>query len=180
MTVRYSITAAVLATLPIVALAQEATKSSVAQLVTLGSQVRIESSVVLGRPRGRVAALDDSVVSLLIDDGGMVKIPMSSITALDLHLGKRRHTLHGLGIGAAFGIGVGSQANVDPSYCGEYDFCHSRGEAIIGNVISYGALGALVGWLVRTDRWAAVTVSAITLQDRPSHRSLALAVRVRF
>lgn len=182
MSLRYAHIVPILATLPVVALAQQSAQPALTQLVTVGSQVRVGSSAIQGRARGRIASLDDRSMSLLVDDGAVVNIPVPSITSLQLQIGKRRHPLHGFLIGAAVGIVIGATEPVNPNNCNpDYsDSWCSRGEAvgIIGSL--YGGLGALVGWLVATDRWATVSVTRITPEARPAQKGVRLAATVHF
>src|SRR6185436_5978071 len=146
MTLRSPIIAGVLSMLPVVASAQEPAPTSPASLLAVGSRVRLVSTAMQARPHGLVVALDDRVVTLATDDGLPVRVPLASITALETSLGRKRNTLKGLGIGAAAGLLFGLAFPVDPNTCGYYsdNFC-SRGEAVSGGALAFGALGASVG-----------------------------------
>lgn len=160
--------------------AQEREPSSASLPIVVGSRVRIQSREVGGRLRGLVTALDDSSFTLSPESGPPLKLRLDSLTALDTSLGRKRYTLQGLAAGALAGLIIGSRVAVDPNNCGPQttNFC-SRGEAITGFSFVFGGLGAGVGALVKSDRWAPVTLSA-TPQVQRGGRDLGFAIALRF
>lgn len=160
--------------------AQEQSNPLSGSPVVVGSRVRIRSTALQGRPRGLVVAMDDTSLTLSTDGGLPLKLGLASITSLDTSLARKRNTLKGLAAGALAGLIVGSRVAVDPNNCGPQstNFC-SRGEGITGFSIVFGGLGAGVGALIKSDRWAPVTLSA-TPRAQHGKTGLGLEVALRF
>jgi hypothetical protein len=108
MTIRSLIIAAVLSAFAATASAQAQNTTSLNALFAVGSRVRVTSTALQGRTMGLVAALDEGVATLATDSG-LVKIPVTSITAFDVSLGRKRQWL----MGAAIGSGVGLLCRTD-------------------------------------------------------------------
>jgi hypothetical protein len=145
---------------PAAAAAQEQTVSSPASTVTSGSRVRVRSTTVQGRIRGVVTDADETVLTIIPEGGGPLKVPVGSITGMDVSLGRHRNWLKGLGIGMAAGVALGFAMPVDPLICHDPTqtyFC-SRAEAIVGGTFLFGPIGAGIGALIKSDRWAPVSV----------------------
>ena len=162
--------------------AAESPYPSLGSILSVGSRVRLRSEVVGGEHRGLIVALDDHAVTLAGDGGGVpLKLPLGSITAAETSIGRKRHTLRGVAIGAAVGLALGATYAVDPQDCGpdSSHFC-SRSEALAAGSLGGAGLGALVGALVKTDRWAPITLKAAGPPGGPRGRSMGLAVAVRF
>jgi hypothetical protein len=169
---------AALAALPAGAAAQDA--ASGVDLLSVGSRVRFTSSAIQGRMKGLVVALDGGTMTLAGDEGGVpLKVPVASITALEASVGKKRHWLRGMLIGGGIGLLVGITGPVDESYCGgeSGNFC-SREEAVIGGTLVSAGLGAGIGALFKTDRWAPVTLGAT--RSGSGGRRAAVVVTFRF
>jgi hypothetical protein len=141
------------------AAAQELTRPSPASTVTAGTRVRVLSTTVLGRVRGVVTATDETDLTLIPEGGGPLKLPLGSITGMDVSLGRKRNWLKGLGIGVAAGAALGFAMPVDPDFCGAWSdsFC-SRGEAVAASAGAYGLIGAGIGALIKTDRWVPISL----------------------
>jgi hypothetical protein len=138
--------------------------------LTVGSRVRLQAAAAAEPLVGRVAAVDDQMLTLLPagNEGAPVKIPRSSITAAEMSLGRRGHAHQGLAIGAIAGVGLAFAFPVDPVRCDEPSssaFC-SRGEALVGGIGAGLGLGALIGHLVKSDRWARVDVAGTVAVSR--------------
>ena len=108
------------------------------------------------------------------------------MTRLDLALEQKRNTLKGTLIGAVIGFAAGFAWKVDPDTChdpGTTDFC-SRGEAVGGGALGLGAVGALNGFLVKTDRFTTMDLQALKqplpVPARQGQARLGFAVRLRF
>jgi hypothetical protein len=151
-------------------------------VLSVGSRVRLKSDAIGGEHRGLVVSLDEGALTLASDGGGVpLKLPLASITAADASLGRKRHTLQGAAVGAAVGLALGLGYSVNPDDCGvnSENFC-SRGEALAGGSLGGAGLGALVGALIKTDRWAPITLRAANARGRRDARSFGLGVAVRF
>jgi hypothetical protein len=115
-------------------------------------------AVIAGR---LVAPATDSLV--LEDEHGMTRrIDVQAGTVLERSVGSRRHTLLGLGIGALVGVGTGAALvsgctqggrGEDDGLCNLYYF---------GSIPAGAGLGALVGALIRTERWEVLPLAGRT------------------
>lgn len=135
------------------------TGPSLASIVPVGARVRVRMLPAQHAVTGIVLAVDDTHLSVAPEGAFALKIPVESITALDLSVGRKRHWLLGLGIGAASGVAIGFASSVDPFDCG-YDspnFC-TRGEAVGASVFGMSLLGTGIGALVNRERWLSVPV----------------------
>lgn len=181
MKLRSPIIAGVLSILAVTTSAQESHKTSVASVLAVGGRVRLRSTAVQGRPQGLVVALDEAVLTLATDGGVPVKIPLTSITALETSLGRKRNTLKGLGIGAVSGLLLGLALPVDPNNCGYYssNAC-SRGEAVSAGAVGFGLVGAGIGALIKNDRWSPVTLNVARPQARHGQPAFGLVLALRF
>ena len=158
---------------------QEPAVASVVSTLTPGTRVRVLTTIVQSRVRGVVVAVDDTVLTLAPEGGLPLKVSLLSITQMDVSLGQRRNTLKGLAIGVLSGIALGFAMPVDPETCYSQNttsFC-SRRDAIGGGTVLLGGLGTVIGALIKTDRWAPISVglrSAATTRGRALEVALAL------
>lgn len=162
----------------------EPNAATFASALTPGTAVRIRSSILPDRIRTVVVAVDDSVVTVASAGGPQLKIPMSSITAMDVGLGPRRNSLKGMAVGAALGMLSGFAVRVDSSDCLSLfgassstaaEYC-SRGEAVTYETVGSALAGAAIGWLIKSDRWTAMNVAvrpSITAEGRAATVGLA-------
>ena len=161
-----------------------------------GTKVRLSSTALPGGVvEGRVGSSTDEALGLVLPGpadapfGTPVLVPRASVTRLQVSVGYRRYTLHGAALGALAGAAAGAAWEVDPATCDSYSsetFC-SRGEAVAIGALSFAAIGALVGHLVKTERWQNVSVEALapprssdTSRPRGRWAAAGLAVTVRF
>ncbi len=160
--------------------AQEPPEASLASMLAVGTRVRVLSTAVQTRLRGVVVAVDETVLTLVPDGGLPLKIPLRSVTGMDVSLGQKSNWLKGLGIGVLSGVALGFAFPVDRQDCGPEapNFC-SRGEAIAGSTIVFGALGAGIGAFIKSDRWAPISVGLQT-QGAARGRAVAVAAAVQF
>ena len=181
MTQRSLIFAAVLSALAATASAQGPDNTSLSSVLAVGSRVRI-TSAALARTKGLVAGLDESAVTLATD-AGVIKMPLTSITALDVSLSRKRNWLKGAAIGLGVGLIIGLTTPVDPNNCvfssNSTNEC-SRGAALGSGLLGGGLLGAGIGALITTDRWSAVTLSVARPQARYGRPSIGLVMAARF
>lgn len=108
-----------------------------------GSHVRVSTIAGGKRLDGHVTSIDDATLTVLARDRS-VTIPVKEITSLHVVTGRRGHALWGAPIGAVGGFILGG-AGCDEECDGQY----------VGAGV-FGALGALAGALIRSDRWAVV------------------------
>lgn len=127
--------------------------------LTVGSRVRLLTNTIRDQVHGVVVAVDGEALTVAPEAATPLKLSFDSITALDVRVGQKRNTLKGLGIGLLAGVALGLAMPVDANDCGEEssNFC-SRGEALGGATILFGGLGAGIGALVKSDRWAPVVL----------------------
>ncbi len=161
-----------------------------------GAKVRLTSTILPGGVVvGRIGSSTDDALGLVLpgpDDspfGTPVLVPRASVTRIQVSLGYKRHTLQGAILGAVAGAALGAAWEVDPATCDSYSsdtFC-SRGEAVAAGSLGFAVIGALVGHIVKTERWQNVSVEALAprssdASSRPRGRLAAagLAVTVRF
>jgi len=148
-----------LAVSPAIGSAQQSEEVWPIAAVVVGSRVRL--STVGGELRGVVAALDEKTLALRGQDGPPIPIPMTSITALDISIRSKRQTLKGLCIAVPIFALIGLTRSVDPNNCGaESGNACSRALAVAGSTLTGAALGAGIGALIKSDRWAPVTLNS--------------------
>ena len=158
------------------AFAQEPAQSQVSTL-TVGSRVRVTSSLLQKPVPGVVEGLDDAVLTLRPDGGGVIKVSLASVSRVDVSLGRKRNVVQGLAVGGIAGFLLSFAMPVDPNACGSDDpnFC-SRGEAFVGVGLAMAGIGAAVGALIKRERWTRITI-APSMPAGPGSARLALAVR---
>jgi len=161
--------------------AQEPPGATVASALTEGARVRLLWSTANARVSGVVVGVDGTVVTIAPDGGLPLKIPLRSVTKMDVSLGAKRNTLKGLAIGVLSGIAMGFAVSLDPETCNypeSTSFC-SRGEAVGGFTLVFGGIGAAVGAMIWTERWAPISVGLRTSGEAKG-RAAEVAVAVRF
>jgi len=145
----------------------------VAPLATIASQeplaLRLGDRVRLQAPSVSGGAVVGTLVSLqtdsLVVQGSATTwhFSLASITRLELNRGRKSHALSGAGIGLIVGVVVGvvwgKQAGCDE------DMCVTGGAAVGGG--GGALLGAVIGSLVRTERWAVIPLDHIRLGFTP-------------
>jgi len=106
--------------------------------VGVGSRVRIAApAVVKGRVTGTVIAMDETWLLVSTDDTRL-NLPRRAVTQLEVSLGRHRHTLKGMLIGA--GVGAVALSALGQAACTS-DCDQGR-----GSVFALGAgVGALIG-----------------------------------
>ena len=164
----------------VVASAQQPQDVPLSTVVAVGTSVRVTSTAVGGKLQGIVAAVDEKLLTLSRDGGPPVTMPLTSITALDMHVGRKRNTVKGAWIGALGGALVGLLYPVDSDDpgCGlnstqgrgQLQGACSRGEALAFFTVGGLADGAIIGALIKSDRWSPVTFdpARATIGPRPS------------
>jgi hypothetical protein len=126
-----------------------------------GDHIRVhrvaEGDVVTGKFVGRNA----TELQLVSDSAQTsISIPLAEVTKVERSTGKHGHTLVGLGVGAGVGLGLGlaGAASTGPN-----DFVEiGTGEVAVFTAV-FGAAGALLGTVIRSDTWVEVPVATIEL-----------------
>jgi hypothetical protein len=121
--------------------------------------------------------MDGTKLMLLSENRSTIAVPLSTISSLELAWGKRGHWR----TGALIGVGIGALSVVN--LCSGSSHCIQSsgdvGAALL--VVGVGAgIGALVGSLVKSDRWIAVpTGPAGTPVGQGSERGHGVGIGVR-
>jgi hypothetical protein len=135
----------------------------------IGSQVRLQARTAPGQwMKGVLVSADAASVAFVPENApplgaNQMRVPSAAISRFELKTGSKRHWLWGLAVGAALGLAVGATTEVYPESCdymNSTEFC-SRGEAIAYSTLGFGAIGAGVGALIKTDRWTPVALDAL-------------------
>jgi hypothetical protein len=138
--------------------------------VMVGSRVRISAPSLLkgDRIEGVIAAVDGECATVTTGSGVSVVVAREAVATFEVSVGRKRNTLKGTAIGAVAGAAVGVLSTVDPQNCGvnSPNYC-SRGEAVRTSILGGGALGAIVGAFVKSDRWVHVPLDRWTFDVRP-------------
>jgi hypothetical protein len=163
-------------------LAQPATEPALLTL-PMGARVRVQTMAAPGAwIKGILVSADSASVALVPENApplgvNQLRVPSASVGRFELQTGSKRHWLYGLVAGVALGVAVGFSMDVDPVAC-EYDMDYmcSRGEAVAYSGLGFGAIGAGIGALVKTERWTPVAIDALA---PPPPRVSGLAPRLR-
>jgi hypothetical protein len=148
--------------------------------LTVGERVRVTApSVSPRRIEGTLAAVDRETVTVVSrDDGTRVGVSRSQIAKLEVVRGEKSHWGTGALIGAGAGVLLGVVASNPPSSADGFQV-DGGAVAVCGAVGAAG--GALVGAVLRTDRWTTVPGDTVTLSIGPvPGRGVALAMKVSF
>jgi hypothetical protein len=152
--------------------------------VHIGDRVRVSApSVSDTRIRGTLVALDEETL-IVAPEGKTPQIEMSrsQVTRLQVSRGKRSHWVAGAVTGVVGGLALTA------SYCGSGGALGGgcSGDDALGVAAFFcgigAAGGALVGAVVRTDRWEMVPANtvAVSIIPVPVRRGMALGVRIAF
>jgi hypothetical protein len=149
------------------ALAQPAVEPALLQL-PMGARARVQTTAAQGSwMRGVLVGADSASVGIVPEEApplgaNQLRLPMSHVTRFELKTGSKRQWLRGLIVGVAAGVALGSAIEVDPVAC-TYDNNYecSRGAALALGGATFGAIGAGVGALVKTERWTPVALDAL-------------------
>lgn len=162
---------------PVSAVAQEPGAAGTGLI--LGSRVRITATGYPGPITGLVVAVDPQTVTLATD-AGVVKTPVSAINAAEISLGKRRYTRRGMAIGAGLGLLVGLLAPLDENNTTTALGDESRGVSVGYGLVMGTSYGAIIGALIKTDRWSRVQLSIASSPAPAGRPGIRLAGTIRF
>jgi hypothetical protein len=143
-----------------------------------------------------IASLTDAVAQeqLPLEPGQRVRLvlgslwcPLTDVTRLEVHAGRRAFTGRGALIGAGAGILVGipvgiieqSRYDCDPENA--WAPCIPPGPTIPLMFGLLGAgLGALTGSFIKTDRWEEVPLDRLQVSIAPSRNGIGIGARIAF
>lgn len=135
---------------------------------------------------GRLLSIDTARVLIARTGMSADTLPVGSVSRVEVSAGSRHHTLLGLGAGAVVGFGAGmilagragcgngifgSPGGEDDDICGAYG---------VVAIPAGAALGAVVGRLIRSERWRPVAASGANLRVVPSRERLGLSMTLPF
>ena len=128
-----------------------------------GARVRVTTAGAASqRLTGNILTVDEETLTMIDEDGQRVKVSRELIARLDKSVSRKRHALHGLLIGAAAGGVIGALP------CGAgLCFTGGKGPAALWAVV-FGGVGATLGHLVRTDKWAEMPLDRVRVGLRPA------------
>jgi hypothetical protein len=111
-------------------------------------------------------------------------VPIASITRFDIVMEKKRNTLKGLIVGGLSGaLTEPFVSRVDSKDCSASSNYCSHAEAVGYGALGGGVVGALVGYLIKTDRWSPVALDALRRPGAPASRDgggFSFSIAVRF
>jgi hypothetical protein len=139
--------------------------------VLLDSRVRVTTHSAPGlATAGTLESWDGESFELVGSGFAPQTIPLSDLAKLEISRGKKGHWLAGTLIGAGLGIGVGllvaAGDNVDDPASNDpfIGFAHSISEQgmdmsiVLVSTLAGAGLGALVGALIKTEKWEEVPI----------------------
>jgi len=132
-----------------------------------GSQLRLALSGEIGQLTGTVTSLDESTLTLLVDDSPRT-VRRDWIESAEISRGRRsrfRKTLIGAGIGAVIGVSMGLNSGDDPE--DQWFGMTENEKARIGGVV-FGLLGAVIGAVLPPgENWQPTALDGLELSSRP-------------
>ena len=149
--------------------------------ISSGDRVRVTTPSLSGGPFvGTVGTLDND--SLVVQGAGDPRrLALGSVTHLELSRGLKSNARRGAGIGFLLGAGVGAAIG---SGCDTYSLGFTKGQCIAGAAIILGVGGGLAGGitgaLIRTERWAEVSLDRLRMSFTPHTGGLRLNASLLF
>jgi hypothetical protein len=142
-----------------------------------GSHVRVSATSVAKRVEGYVESIDNTTLTLRSDDRSRIALPLSTVTNLELAVGRRGHAKMGALIGTGFGVlslAVLCQGEDCFQSSGDY------GAAVLVTATT-AAVGALIGTLIKTDKWIVIPTRPPSARLGPgSQPRLAAGIAIAF
>jgi hypothetical protein len=99
-----------------------------------------------------------------------VRVPRQAITQLDVSTGRHGHALKGMIIGAASAAALFALIPRD-QYCADLrpgEYCPTQAELAGLGAIGGAAWGALIGHLIKSDRWSSVPLEQVHVSLAPA------------
>ena len=132
-----------------------------ASAIKPGDRIRVHRVAEKDRVTGRFVGRDATDLQLVSDSAKTpISIPLAEVSKLERSTGKHGHTLAGLGIGAGIGLGVGVGAAASQ---GPNDFVQIGTGGVVLVAAMFGAVGALLGTVSRSDSWVEVPLASLEL-----------------
>jgi hypothetical protein len=134
--------------------------------------------------RGVLVGSDSAGLTWRSGGSSVVRVtPWSQVGSVEVSRGKGGHAGTGAAAGAIVGAIPGALSGM--AFAGLCECSHPNyaGGALIGGLIFAGPgalVGAIVGQLVRTERWGAVPVDRLRVTIIPEARRLGISLAVRF
>ena len=154
-----------------------------------GQRVRIVASapgIFQGVATGTLLEIGPESLTVAQAEGAILRLPLASVSRLDVSQGRRRHTKAGLLIGAAAGLAfVPLLFAAKDLNCGEVGNPRecTRGERQAIAVLWVGASagsGAFWGHLVKTERWRDAPLDHLKMTVRPERGGGRVALTLAF
>ena len=130
-----------------------------ASAAIVGDRVRLRMTGERDLLTGKVLEIDGAALVLARGrEGGVLRVPLASLDRLEVARGRR----HRAGMGAAIGFVPGALFGGTVGLyiaCSEQVGCSPVGPVLVGGLLggaATGGLGALIGLVIRSDRWQAV------------------------
>jgi hypothetical protein len=118
-------------------------------------------------------------------DGTLVSIERADIHRLEISDGRKRNPGKGAlwGAGVGLGLGVLAAATLDDCTVGtrwyRFDLCEGQEDVfILGSIAAGAAWGAVIGLLIKSERWVTVPPASLTLGRDAGRLSLGVEVRL--
>jgi hypothetical protein len=125
----------------------------------VGDRVRLRMTGERRLLTGKVLEIDGAALVLARGrEGGTLRVPFASLERLEVAGGRRNRAGTGAAIGFVPGALFGGTVGLYIA-CSEQVRCSPVGPVLVGGLLggaATGALGALMGLAIRTDRWQAV------------------------
>jgi hypothetical protein len=150
--------------------------------VAPGARVRLRApGVVAGRYSGTVLSRTADTLVVARTGGAPVRVPVSSLTSVEVSRGESR--LMGAGKGALWGGAIGLGIGFLAAAAGEEDDFDgdSDGEVVIGSALGGAIWGVIIGAIVGSERWDRYdlpTRTSLVLPVQPGRFGLGLRVAV--
>jgi hypothetical protein len=140
-----------------------------------GGRVRLSWAARGARLTGTVQHSDAKLLTIMTDDQEVVRIPRDKVTKVEIPWGRRGHARKGFLTGALAGAMMGGllmAGSSEPLFCfGIGCGPPTTGEklAFVGvTTLGYGAIGAGIGALIRSDRWVEVALGRVQVSLGPT------------
>lgn len=148
--------------------------------LVVGRRVRVRSNEISGSLTGLATSVHENALTLSTENGPPLKLRLDSLTALDTSIGRQSQWRRGFVVGMVSGVAVGVAMPVDPNDCGvnSPNVC-SRGEAMFDGIVAGGVFGAVIGALVKGDRWSPVALT-LAPTGRKGDRGFGVRAELRF
>jgi hypothetical protein len=149
-----------------------------APAVGRGSHVRVSATSVAKRQEGQVESIDGTTLTLRSESRSMIALPLGTVTSLEVAIGRRGHARTGALIGAGFGV-LSLAALCQGENC--FQSSGDYGTAALVTATTT-ACGALIGALIKSDRWIVIPTRPPSARWRPGSepRRLAGGIAIAF